>query len=320
MPKPNVVSLSDRFAQKWAKMAGGDCWVWHGAMTVAGYGKIFIEGKLEPAHRIGYEIHVGPIPEGMVLDHLCRRKECVNPAHLEAVTVAENTRRRNYEQRLDPVQSLRPKRHTPTLRERFFAKVDKNGPNGCWNWTSNKNPLGYGSISVKSRPQQAHRVSYEMVKGKIPDGLVIDHLCRNPSCVNPDHLEAITPKENTRRGISGQRAREYQLAKIFCLRGHPLSGDNLLKSKKQRICRLCSIARKRGYRALLPRKGQNLSGLALGAKASSIARKSRTHCKRGHLFDEQNTSYQGNGRWRYCRACDNFRAIAERIKTSNTGD
>lgn len=73
---------------------------------------------------------------------------------------------------------------------------------GCWIWQRSKSPQGYGRRSVPGRkgPAPAHRVAYEQAKGPIPDGLVIDHLCRNPSCVNPNHLEVVTCAENTRRG------------------------------------------------------------------------------------------------------------------------
>lgn len=120
--------------------------------------------------------------------------------------------------------------------ERFWSKVDKSGV--CWNWTASKKYKNYGQFWYKGRNDFAHRVSYELCKGVIPDGLQIDHLCRNPSCVNPDHLEAVTQKENILRGVglSAQRARQ-----THCKNGHPLSGDNLRRDKKfRRICKTCA--------------------------------------------------------------------------------
>lgn len=70
----------------------GDCWLWTGSLG-SGYGRIFVDGKTEPAHRITYEHFVGPVPDGLELDHLCRNTRCVNPSHLEPVTHAENIRR-----------------------------------------------------------------------------------------------------------------------------------------------------------------------------------------------------------------------------------
>jgi hypothetical protein len=86
---------------------------------------------------------------------------------------------------------------------RFWAKVLV-GPN-CWLWKAAKVPSGYGQFRVGDHLERAHRVAYEMVVGPIPDGLTIDHLCKNPWCVNPAHLEPVTMLENlSRRGRSGR--------------------------------------------------------------------------------------------------------------------
>lgn len=70
------------------------CWMWRGAPNGSNdYGRVCVSGKSRPAHRAFYELHVGPVPSGLFLDHLCRCTMCVNPAHLEPVTIAENTRR-----------------------------------------------------------------------------------------------------------------------------------------------------------------------------------------------------------------------------------
>lgn len=66
--------------------ATDDCWIWRGSTSTVGYGQFHVWGRLVTAHRFVYELYVGPIPEGLVLDHLCRNRQCVNPAHLEPVT------------------------------------------------------------------------------------------------------------------------------------------------------------------------------------------------------------------------------------------
>jgi hypothetical protein len=114
------------------------------------------------------------------------------------------------------------------IHDRFWSKVDKSGE--CWLWTASKKYKDYGQFWYKGRNDFAHRVAYELCKGAIPDGLQIDHLCRNPSCVNPDHLEAVTQRENILRGegLSAQRARQ-----THCKRGH------LLSEGKGRTCKVC---------------------------------------------------------------------------------
>lgn len=97
--------------------------------------------------------------------------------------------------------------------------------------------MGYGCVAEPqtNRMLLAHRVSYEIANGPIPDGMVLDHLCRNPACVNPAHLDAVPQRENVRRGFHG--------SKTHCLRGHPLSGENLITRKTGgRVCRACNYA------------------------------------------------------------------------------
>lgn len=95
----------------------------------------------------------------------------------------------------------------------FWKDVDKHGPmwNGtpCWIWTGMKGSGGYGIKAVRHKNKVAHRVSWQLLRGEIPPGLTLDHLCLRPSCVNPDHLEVVTRGENTARA-NRRRAKVYQ--------------------------------------------------------------------------------------------------------------
>lgn len=82
--------------------------------------------------------------------------------------------------------------------QNITERIDARGV--CWEWTGARSRNGYGNVKIKGRNQVAHRAVWELLVGPIPAGLQLDHLCRNKGCVMPDHLEPVTPKENTRRG------------------------------------------------------------------------------------------------------------------------
>lgn len=109
--------------------------------------------------------------------------------------------------------------------------------NGCWIWQGAKYGNGYSRTCRRGRPTTAHRLSYEHHVGPIPEGLVLDHLCRVPLCVNPEHLEPVTQKENLRRG------RNFNSEKTHCPQGHEYTPENIkrLGSKPNaRYCKACA--------------------------------------------------------------------------------
>lgn len=126
---------------------------------------------------------------------------------------------------------------SPAKRAEFWSKVDKADPDGCWLWTGTKVPSGYGRLWIAQRPFAAHRVAYEWLVGPIPEGLQLDHLCRVRRCVNPAHLEPVTSRENTMRGLNWA-ARNAE--KTHCPQGHPYDEANTyLRSGGGRGCRAC---------------------------------------------------------------------------------
>lgn len=130
---------------------------------------------------------------------------------------------------------------TTTLR-RFMDKVEINASTECWEWQAFRNPFGHGMFRLGDRVHLAHRVLYEKLRGPVKDGLELDHLCRNPACVNPDHLEEVTHRENILRGVgpTAQNAR-----KTHCPQGHEYNNENTRFYGKVggRQCIICSRAR-----------------------------------------------------------------------------
>lgn len=115
----------------------------------------------------------------------------------------------------------------------------------CWNWTGYKSRFGYGYIRRggavdRRRRLVVHRVAYELMRGNsIPSGMTLDHLCRNQLCVNPDHLEPVTPEENLRR----------KPKPTHCKNGHPFAGKNLrIRFDGARLCRECDKIKAQRHR------------------------------------------------------------------------
>lgn len=128
---------------------------------------------------------------------------------------------------------------------RFLSKVRVE--KGCWVWTGRLMHKGYGQFSPTSKKNvRAHKFSYETFISKVPHGLCLDHLCRNRSCVNPEHLEPVTNRENLRR--SNIAPAEINSRKTHCPKGHAYLGDNLrVRPNGSRDCRACELEESRRY-------------------------------------------------------------------------
>lgn len=135
-----------------------------------------------------------------------------------------------------------PRKTPVTANQNFWSKVERTET--CWLWHGTRTPTGghYGTGGYgKFSGNLAHRVAYEALRGPIPDGLTLDHLCRNTCCVNPDHLEPVTGQENSARHFASIST---------CKRGHDLSGPNVRlrvrrNGRTERVCRACDALRHR---------------------------------------------------------------------------
>lgn len=144
--------------------------------------------------------------------------------------------------------------------DRFWVKVNKDGPGGCWLWTAGTGQNGYGRFRFLGRNVYAHRFSFALAGGELDTALELDHLCRVRNCVNPEHIEQVTGRTNTLRGdtIVADNA-----SRTHCPAGHVLEGDNLVPTaiaRGRRACLTCNRERAREQTAAI-REARTLLGL-----------------------------------------------------------
>lgn len=168
----------------------------------------------------------------------CKQDGCTSPTASVGYCVAHYKRFCRY-------GDASIKRPTIPAEERFWAKVDKRGPDECWRFLAAIGNHGYGIFTPhKGNQNLAHRYSYELARGPIPQGLHIDHLCRVRECVNPAHMEAVTPLENSSRGLT------YRLLNGMdnkCRNGHEYTPENTyVEPNGYNVrCRTCARERDR---------------------------------------------------------------------------
>lgn len=171
----------------------------------------------------------------------------------EKTKLAKVSNTRNGHVRGEPVRYLVGHHRRIPVPDRLREKTYMYGPlpdcaphlGPCWLWKGQVAPDGYGHLSVHDQTRMAHRLMYEHLVGPIPDGLQLDHLCRVRHCVNPAHLEPVTPRENTMRGNTAARANSI---KTHCPRGHEYTLGNTYIKNGSRHCRACSVIHSRAWK------------------------------------------------------------------------
>lgn len=182
-----------------------------------------------------------------------------------------------------------------SVEDRLMRQVKVDIVSGCHVWCGS-NRLGYGVIMVDKKSVFAHRLIYELMVGKIPDGYAIHHKCNNHSCVNPDHLEALDPSRHVSLGRDNVMVKNMN--KKYCVNGHLFDDANTrIDVKGARVCKRCDCDRSLKY----SRKRKHLGDIPL-------VKVVKTHCYRGHVFDEKNTRIDTRG-VRVCRKCKSENAM-----------
>lgn len=149
-----------------------------------------------------------------------------------------------------PARDLSSPGLVQALAAQFVGRIESDPNGGCWLWSGADNGVGYGRVYLGGIAYAAHRVSYVHSVGPIPENHHVDHLCRVSFCVNPAHLEAVTQRVNTLRGVSrtAQQARQTS-----CVRGHEFTPANTYHDKRgRRACRTCRSTQDRARRAMRP--------------------------------------------------------------------
>ena len=193
---PTRLPIEERFWSKVHKTRS--CWIWTGYITRHGHGVIQFEGRNQSAMRVAWILTYGYIFTGLDVAHQCKTPACVRPSHLALGTRSDNMRDGNHRPHGTALLPPKPPRIPVPWQERFWKYVVKT--DSCWLWSGYNDRNGYGKFTLRwKKMMPAHRASWMLHHGDIPDGMVICHNCPggdNPGCVNPAHLFLGTLNDN----------------------------------------------------------------------------------------------------------------------------
>jgi hypothetical protein len=259
----------ERFLGFVEKTSEDSCWYRLTRGRENGYTTITFDRRRVSAHRFSYAAFRGNVGGDQEIDHLCRDRACVNPNHLELVTRKENLKRRNtiYDSNAwvgDPIK-------------RLMSRVEKS-KDSCWVWNGAL-VRGYGVININNKTEYVHRVVFAAYSKKFNKRLTLDHKCRNPRCVNPDHLEPVSRSENIRRMNMAQPRNK-------CRKGHLYSEYGKTKSGMCIKCYENSPSRRKNSEKE-PKPYKQL-----------VRSDYKTHCSNGHEYSQVGRFASGN-----CRQC-----------------
>lgn len=167
-------------------------------------------------------------------------------------------------------------------KEKFLNKVSPEPNTGCWLWTGACNARGYGTFSFNNKSWLAHRWGYMIFQGPIPPDVECDHLCRQPACVNPTHIELVSHQVNVARGVTGEYLGAIERAKTHCPKGHLYEESNIYRRPDAPHSRGCRTCRQEANVA----RGKRL----------------KNKCRSGHIFTKETTAVDFRGR-RKCLLC-----------------
>ena len=222
---PNITNPDKKAALlALVREADNGCWFWSGKCNNYGHGIFHYASSTFQAHRVLYELFVGPIEKGCIVSHSCGNASCVSPYHTEF----------------------------KTLNDRFLEKISIG--DGCWEWLGAKFKTGYGGLQNKGKVIRAARLAYQIFCGPIPKQLLVCHHCDNRGCVRPSHLFLGTNRDNSIDAAKKGRMRgstkltTEQVRELRFLANNGWRNKDLVKKFNSNPASICAIVSRKTFK------------------------------------------------------------------------